>query len=194
MKNLLRALPAVAAASAAPGRACSTCMTSRSLTTRPLSLGATSGWLWGLRTKVGAASSDSSSSSTIRISQRHLGARVSDVDPWPIMGPAPAGTASTADGSAAIGLLPATLSSVVGARQFPSSSLLVYWSIRSAMTAGGSTPVGGSISGASDTYTVARSTSPIYNKSMTSLQHKNVTLLEHCERTTITLGAGRPSL
>ena len=170
MKTLLLTLRAVAAASAAPGRACSTCAARGSSATRPPSLGATSRRLRGLRTKFGAISSSSSSLSRILISQHHLGARASEVDPWPIMGPAvaPAGTSSATNGSLAIGLLPATLSLVVGAARLPSLSLLVYWSHQAALTAGGSTPAGGSIPGASDTYTVARSTSPIYNKSTTS--------------------------
>ena len=119
----------------------------------------------GLRTKVGAASSSTSSSSTILTSRRRLGARLSKVDLWPIIGPA---AAPVGDGSIAIGLLPATLSSVVGADRFSPWSLLVYPSNQAASSAGGSIPAGCSILGASNTYTVARSTSLTYNKSTTS--------------------------
>jgi hypothetical protein len=169
VKTRLLARPAATAASVPPGRACSTCAAGGSSATRPAWPGATSGRLRGLRTKVGAASS-SSSSSTILTSQRRLGARLSKVDPWPITGPAaaPVGAAPTEVDSTAISLLPTTLSSVVGAGRSTPSSLLVYRSHRAASTAGGSTPAGCSIPGASDTYTVARSTSPIYNKNTTS--------------------------
>ena len=170
MKTLLLARPAAAAASVPTGRACSTCAVGGSSTTRPPSPWATSERLRGLRTKVGAASSSSSSSLTILTSQWRLGARLSEVDLWPITGPAaaPLGAALAGDGCTAIGLLPATLSSVVGAGRFSPSSLLVYRSHRAASSAGGSILVECSIPGASDTYTVARSTSPIYNKSTTS--------------------------
>ena len=67
------------------------------------------------------------------------------------------------EGSAANGLFPATLSSVVGARWVCSSSLLVYRVHRTTSSSGGSSPAGFSIPGACDTYTVHRSTSPICN-------------------------------
>jgi hypothetical protein len=65
------------------------------------------GRLRGLRTKDGIASSSSSSSSVILTSRRRFGA-------WLVS----AGNASVADGSMAIGLFSATLSSVVGAGRF----------------------------------------------------------------------------
>ena len=172
MKNLLLVLPACAAASAPPRRIGSTCATGGSLVTRPGSISVTSGWLRGLRTKDGAVSSSSLSSSTILTSRRCLGAWL--VEPWPIKGSAAvhAGIASVGDGSTAIGLFPATLSSVVGVGRLWSSSLLVYWRHRAALSAGGSTPAGWSIPGASDTYTVHRSISPICNTTATSHQSK----------------------
>ena len=74
------------------------------------------------------------------------------------------------DGSTAMGLFPATLSSVVGAGRLWSSSLLVYWGHRAALSAGGSTPAGWSIPGASDTYTEHQSISPICDTKATSHQ------------------------
>ena len=68
-----------------------------------------------LRTKEGVISSSSSSSSVILTSRRRFGA-------WLLF----AGSASAGDGSATSGLFPATLSSVVEAGRFCSSSLLVY--------------------------------------------------------------------
>ena len=77
--------------------------------------GATSGRLRGLRTKEGAATSSSLSSSVILMSRRRFEA-------WLVS----AGSASAGDGSTTSGLFLATLSSVVGAGRFYSSSLLVY--------------------------------------------------------------------
>ena len=107
VKNLLLVLPAAAAASSPPSRIDSVCGAGGSLVTRPASIGMTSGRLHGLRTKDGAASSSSSSSSAILTSRRHFEA-------WLVS----AGIASMGDGSTAIGLFPATLSSVVGAGRF----------------------------------------------------------------------------
>ena len=87
-----------------PSRVGSVCGAGGSLVTRPASIGATSGRLRGLRTKDGAALSSSSSSSSILTSQRRFGA-------WLVS----ASNASMGDGPMAIGLFPATLSSVVGA-------------------------------------------------------------------------------
>ena len=161
VKNLLLVLPAAAAASASPSRIGSMCGAGGSLVTRPASIGATSGRLSGLRTKDGVASSSLSSSSAILTSRRRFGA-------WLVS----AGIASVGDGSTAIGLFPTTLSSVVGASRFWSSSLLVYWRHRAASSTGGSTPAGWSIPGASDTYTKHRSISPICNTTTTSHQLK----------------------
>jgi len=61
-------------------------------------------------------------------------------------------------------LFPATLSSVVRAGWFCSSSLLGYRAHRAASPSDGSTPAGFSMPGASDTNTAHRSTSPIYSK------------------------------
>ena len=112
-KNLLLVLPVAATASAPPCRVGSVCGAGGSLVTRPASIGATLGRLRSLRTKDGAASPSSSSSSAILTSRRRFGA-------WLVS----AGNASIRDGSTAIGLFPATLASVVGAGQFCSSSLL----------------------------------------------------------------------
>ena len=71
-----------------------------------------SGRLGGLRTNDGTASS--SSSSSIRTNRRRFGARLLS-----------AGSIGAGDGSAGIGLFPATLSSVVGTGRACSSSLLV---------------------------------------------------------------------
>ena len=114
-KNLLLVLPVAAAASAPPSHVSSVCGAGGSLVTRQASIGTTSGRLRGLRTKDGAASSSSSSSSVILTSRRHFGASLVSAD-----------NASFRDGSTAIGLFPATLSSVVGTGPFCSSSLLVY--------------------------------------------------------------------
>jgi len=96
-----------------------------------------------------------------------------------------------------IGLFPATLSSVVGAGWLWSSSLLVYWRHRAALSVGGSTPAGWSISGASDTYTEHRSISPFCNTTVNKSSikrlpylHRNIDKQGH----SFTLGAGRPSL
>jgi hypothetical protein len=176
VKNLLLVRPVVAAASVPPGRIGSTCAAGGSLITRSTSIGATLGRLRGLRTKDGVVSSSLLSSSTILTSQRRLGEWL--VEPWPIEGSAavPAGIASVEDGSTAIGLFPATLSSVVDAGQLWSSSLLVYWRHRAALSTGGSTPAGWSIPGASDTYTVHRSISPICDTKATSHQSKGYSI------------------
>jgi len=160
-KNLLLVLLAAAADSAPPSHIGSVCGAGGSLVTRPASIGATLGRLCGLRTKYGAASSSSSSSSAILTSRRRFGA-------WLVS----AGIASMGDGSIAIGLFPATLSSVVGAGRLWSSSLLVYWRHRATLCAGGSTLAGWSTPGASDTYTEHRSISPICNTTATSHQSK----------------------
>ena len=139
-----------------PAGTCAPISTTRgaggSLATRSVVAGALSGRLRGRRTSDGAASS-SSSSSTIRTSRRRFGA-------WLLS----AGNVGTGKGSAASGLFPATLSSVVGTGRAWSSSLLVYRSHRAASSKGGSFLVGSSIPGASDTYTVHLSTSPIYKE------------------------------
>ena len=153
MKNLLLFLPAVTAASGPPGRVGSVCGAGGSLVTRPASIGATLGRLRSLRTKDGAASPSSSSSSAILTSRRRFGAWLVSV-----------GNTSIRDGSTAIGLFPATLSLVVGAGRFWSSSLLVYWGHRGVSPSDGSIPAGWSIPGASDTYTEHRSISPICNR------------------------------
>ena len=124
----------------------------RSLATRSVVVGALSERLRGLRTNDGAASSSSSSSSAIRTSRRHFGA-------WLLS----TGSVGAGEGSSDKGLFPATLSSVVGTGQACSSSLLVYRVHRTVSSSGGSSPAGFSIPGASDTYTVHRSTSPICN-------------------------------
>ena len=196
VKNLLLVLPTAAAAFVPPGHIGSTCAASVSLVTRPASIGATSGWLRGIWTKDGAVSSSSLSSSTILTSRRRLGAWL--VEPWPFEGSAavPARIASVEDGSTVIGLFPATLSSVVGAGRLWSSSLLVYWKHPAALTAGGSTPAGWSIPGASDTYTAHRSISPIYNTKATSHQSKATVFnsITNKPRFSFTLGVDRPSL
>ena len=165
MKNLLLVLPAATAVSAPPRRLGSTCAAGGSLVTRPVSIDATSGWMRGLRTKDGAANSSSSSSSAILMSRRRFGA-------WLVS----AGIASVGDGSTGSGLFPATLSSMVGAGRRCSSSLLVYWRHQAALLAGGSTPTGWSIPGASDTYTEHRSRSPICNTTATSHQSKGYSI------------------
>ena len=144
--NLLRARPVGAWAPVSVTRG-----EGGSLATRPVVVGALSGRLRGRRTSDGAASSSSSSSSVIRTSRRCFGA-------WLLS----AGSVATGEGSAAIGLFPATLSSVVGMGR-AWSSLLVY-RVHRASSSGGSSPAGFSIPGASDTYTVHRSTSPICKK------------------------------
>ena len=53
-----------------------------------------------------------------------------------------------------------------------SSSLLVYWRHRATSSAGGTTPAGWSIPGASDIYTEHRSVSPICSTTTTSHQSK----------------------
>ena len=99
--------------------ACSTCAMGGSSMVRPPSARATSERLRGLQTKVEAASSSSSSSSsssTTRRSRRRFGARLPKAEPCPVKGPraVPAGAAPAWDDLLAIGLLPTTLSSVVG--------------------------------------------------------------------------------
>ena len=141
-----------------PAGTCAPISTTRgaggSLATRSVVAGALSGRLQGRRTSDAAASSSSlSSSSTICTSRRRFGA-------WLLS----AGNVGTGKGSAASGLFPATLSSVVGTGRAWSSSLLVYRSHRAASSKGGSSLVGSSIPGASDTYTVHLSTSPIYKE------------------------------
>jgi hypothetical protein len=175
VKNLLLVRLAAATASVPPGRIGSMCAAGGSLITRSASIDATSGRLRGLQKDV-AISSSSLSSSTILTSRRRLGAWL--VEPWPIKGSAavPAGIASVEDGSTAIGLFPATLSSVVDAGRLWSSSLLVYSRHRAALSTGGSTPAGWSIPGASDTYTVHRSISPICDTKATSHQSKGYSI------------------
>ena len=114
MKNLLLVLPVAAAAAVSPTRVGSACGAGGLLVIRSAVAGATSGRLRGLRTKEGAASS-SLSSSAILTSRQRFGA-------WLLS----TGSASAGHGSTASGLFPATLSSVVGAGRFCSSSLLVY--------------------------------------------------------------------
>jgi hypothetical protein len=122
VKTLRLARPAAAATSALLRRACSTCAVGGSSVIQPPSAGATFGRLRGLRTKVGAASSSSSSSSTTRRSRQRLGTQLPEAEPWPVKGPraAPAGATLAWDDPMAIGLLPATLSSVVGVGQLSS--------------------------------------------------------------------------
>jgi len=143
--NLLLALPVGAGALVSATRGAG-----GSLATRSVVAGALSERLRGLRTSDGAASSSSSSSSVIRTSRRCFGA-------WLLS----TGSVGAGEGSAANGLFPVTLSLVVGAGRACSSSLLVYRAHRAASSSGGSSPAGFSIPGASDTYTVHRSTSPI---------------------------------
>ena len=130
-KNLLLVLPVATAASAPPIRVGSVCGAGGSLVTRSASIGATSGRLRGRRTKDGAPSSSSSSLSVILTSRRRFEA-------WLVS----AGNAFIGDGSAVIGLFPATLSSVVDAGRCWSSSLPVYWGHRAASSTAGSTPAG----------------------------------------------------
>ena len=102
--NRLLTLPIGACAPVSTTRVGSTCGAGGSLVTPPVVAGATSGRLRGIRTNVGAASSSSSSSAVIRTSRRRFGA-------WLLS----AGSVGAGEGSAANGLFPATLSSVVGA-------------------------------------------------------------------------------
>ena len=164
-KTLLLARPAAAAVSTLSGRACSAgaCAAGGSPAARPPSAEITSGRLHGLQTRVGAAPSSSSLSSTTQRSRRRFGARVLEAEPWPVKGPgaASAGATRARDGSPAIGLLPATLSLLVGAGHLSSSSLQVYRLHRVALSIDGSTLARCCMPGASDIYTDARSMSPI---------------------------------
>ena len=129
VKTLRLTRPAAVATLPLLSCACLMCAVGGSWATRPPSAGATSGRLWGLRTRVGAVSSSSSSSSTNRRSRWRLGTRLPEAEPWPVTGPgaAPTDPAPAWDDPTTIVLLPTTLSLVVGAGWLTSSSLLVYW-------------------------------------------------------------------
>ena len=77
-KTLRLARPAAATVSTMSGHVCSAgaCSVGGSSAARPPFAGTTSGRLHGLRTRVGAASSSSSLSSTTQRSRRRFGARV----------------------------------------------------------------------------------------------------------------------
>ena len=131
VEQILRLAPPAATTGCAwSGCACSigACAAGGSSADRSLGVGTTSGRLRGSQTRFGAASSSSSSSSTTRSSRRCFGARAPEAEPWTDEGPwaDSVATTPTQDGPPAIGLLPATLSSVVGAGRSSSSSLLVY--------------------------------------------------------------------